>query len=238
MPVANTSDWSLSVVGALEVIEGMFDSIDKGTLYSKDITVYNDYTYTYRAGIKEKLISKFPNLKHGIRKMKDSNIPIIANYAKQKGYDVENYVSFMLLETALQMSEKTRNPTSSASGLCQLMDYSAKSDGISIHAFRNMSASQQLNQCEVYLKKRDPKNKRFSDLGVLYTIIAAPKYKYSSDDTVVYRKGTLAYHYNKVWDVKDRNGVRDGVIKKGEFKKAAEVYRPLARLILDHFKKG
>lgn len=222
----------------------MFDNIREGNVFTDtgiDQNYYNDYYYTYKPGIKRKLKQTFPHLRKAVNKLKEENIPIIANYAKQHGYDVQNYLSFMLLETAFTLNEKVRNPTSSASGLCQLMDYTARGQGLSIHKFRKMSALQQLNECEIYLKKRDPLNKRFTDLGVLYTLITAPKYKYSSDDTPVYSlaKTRKAYLANLTWDIKDKvTKKRDGIIYKGEFKKAASIYSPVAKVLLEHFKKG
>ena len=89
------------------------------------------------------------------------------------------------------------NPDSGAKGLFQITEAAAKEAGINYNTLENMSPEEQLKEYDKYLQRW--KYDGSYSLGILQ---AAPKYRNSSPDTVVYTKkskGGEVFRLNPQW---------------------------------------
>jgi Transglycosylase SLT domain len=111
-----------------------------------------------------------------------------------------------------------KNPTSTASGLIQLMDFTAKEYGITTSELRKMNPLEQLKIVERYYTrwaKISGVENVYSIPENVYAAVAAPASLKYPLNRPVYKKGTENYSANPAWDAD-----KDGVITKGEFLKA------------------
>ncbi len=110
------------------------------------------------------------------------------------------------------MSTSIQNPSTVATGLIQFMPSTARSLGTNVHALKKMSTENQLTFVHKYFKKWGLFNKRKITAEDLYCTVTAPAKVNAGSNTVVYRRGQLAYSMNK-----GRDTDKDGVIRKKEF---------------------
>ena len=108
----------------------------------------------------------------------------------------------MAFETGRTFSPSIRNPSSSATGLIQFMDGTARGLGTSTAALARLTAVGQLNWVERYFL---PYAHRISGLDDMYMAILWPKAVGKAPDHVLWRKGLPAYVANRGLDL-DKNG--------------------------------
>lgn len=137
-----------------------------------------------------------------------------ANKVKQISTKLKVNPNFLMMvifkETGGSFSPSIKNPSSSASGLIQFMEDTAKSLGTTTAALRAMSATEQLDYVYKYLKPFTGRLKTFRDvyLAVFYPsgIGRSSSWKFPS------------------WVYKSNRGIdmnKDGVLTLGEFEKWA-----------------
>lgn len=108
----------------------------------------------------------------------------------------------MAFETGRTFSPSVRNPGSSAIGLLQFMDATAKRLGTTTDALGRMSAVNQLDYVERYLSTQAS---RITCLNDMYMAILWPTAVGKTADTVLWRRGMAAFAANRGLDL-DRNG--------------------------------
>lgn len=119
--------------------------------------------------------------------------------AQLLGIDPNDLAAVISFETGGTFRQDIRNPTSSATGLIQFMEATAKQLGTSTAELARMSFEEQMKYVVKYLQGRGITNG--STLGDVYSAVAGWGY----------RRGTEAYRLNQVWDAD-----KDGYIGKGE----------------------
>ena len=128
------------------------------------------------------------------------------------GMDPNVLLTVFAFESGIDHSRK--NPTSSAAGLIQLMDYTAKEYGVTTEELRKMNPIEQLKYVERYYSrwaKISRKDNLYSNPVNVYAAVAAPGFLRYSDEKVIYKKGSSSANANPGWDVN-----QDGQIQKGE----------------------
>ena len=126
-----------------------------------------------------------------------------------------NYImACMALETGRSFNPAIKNPESSATGLIQFMDATAKALGTTTTKLSKMSHIEQLDYVEKYFlmtaKNVGIPTSKWS-LGDVYFSIFTPSIIKKSNSDAIYKKGQKAYEVNTFHD---RN--KDGVITKEE----------------------
>lgn len=121
-----------------------------------------------------------------------------------------NWMLFVMIKES-DLDPKSRNPRSSASGLIQFMDSTARDLGTSISAIRNMSGIEQLDYVYKYYK---PYAGKMSCVEDVYLVTFMPGYFSSRNDDSKNMGGSRIAALNGVVDLDS-----DGQIKMGEFKK-------------------
>lgn len=111
-------------------------------------------------------------------------------------------------ETANTWSPSVRNPGSTATGLIQFIESTAKSLGTSTEALSTMSRDEQMVYVDKYLQQYKGKIKNFGDL---YMAIHYPKGIGQDDTYVMYSEGSAEYAGNRNLD---SNG--DGTVTRAE----------------------
>lgn len=121
----------------------------------------------------------------------------------------DHLMAIMAFETGRSFDPAVTNHAGSgATGLIQFMPRTAEGLGTSTAALRRMSAIDQLDYVERYLK---PYAGRMGDLQSAYMAVLYPRAIGKPADHVLFRKGSVAYRLNRGLD---RNG--NGSITKAE----------------------
>jgi hypothetical protein len=132
------------------------------------------------------------------------------------GMDPNVLLSVFAFESGIDHTRK--NPTSTATGLIQLMDYTAKEYGVTTQQLKEMTPLEQLKIVERYYTRWAKISKVEGVYSIpenVYAAVAAPASLRYPLDRPVYRKGGQNYAANPAWDVD-----KDGNITKGEFLRA------------------
>jgi hypothetical protein len=119
--------------------------------------------------------------------------------------DVFRVIEF---ETAGSWSPSIKNPGSTATGLIQFLESTARGLGTSTAELAGMTRAQQMEYVRRYL---EPYKGRIKNFGDLYMAIHWPAAVGQSETYVMYRQGTAEYTANKNLDT---NG--DGTVTRGE----------------------
>lgn len=125
------------------------------------------------------------------------------------GLDADNLMACMAFETGGTFSPSIKNPSSSATGLIQFMEATAKDLGTTTSALRQMTALKQLSFVYKYFA-RFGKDLSGWTLGDTYMAILLPS-MIGKDDDAPMRWSATAYRVNAGLDA-DKNGV----VTKGE----------------------
>ncbi len=121
----------------------------------------------------------------------------------------DHLMAIMAFETGRSFDPAVTNHAGSgATGLIQFMPRTAEGLGTSTAALKRMSAIDQLDFVELYLK---PYAGRMDDLQSAYMAVLYPRAIGKPASHVLFRKGSVAYRLNRGLD---RNG--DGSITKSE----------------------
>jgi hypothetical protein len=135
------------------------------------------------------------------------------------GCDPSHLMSAMAFETGEKFTPNVQNSLSKATGLIQFMPSTAKSLGTSIKVLAAMTAVDQLNFVEKYLKPFKGKMKTLSDV---YMTILFPKAVGKAEAFVLFKASSKAFKQNKGLDVN-----KDKQVTKGEA--AAKVQAKLSK---------
>lgn len=150
----------------------------------------------------------------------DEWIRSVKALATKLNCDWLDLMAIMYLESAKTMSPSIKNPKSSATGLIQFIEKTAKGLGTSTSALANMTRVQQMPYVEQYFMKSGITSVKNPGINDLYMAVFAPVGVNKKDDFVLYRSGTDAYRDNNQYD---SNG--DGTITKGEASQALPVFK-------------
>ncbi len=131
--------------------------------------------------------------------------------AKRLGFPVEWACDVIYIESGFQPSIK--NPNSSASGLIQFMEATAKGLGTTTAAIRAMTNLQQIPYVERYFKGQIATFGKPRDWFDTYCLVFYPTWVKKDDNATI---APSAYTANKSIDLN-----KDGKITKGEFRKWA-----------------
>ena len=153
--------------------------------------------------LKEKWSKIKPDLTNGFYEK-------VVEIAKKINCSPDALMAVMKAESGIKTTEK--NPKGSATGLIQFTEETAKTFNTSTEALKKMSAEEQLEYVEKYLKywKKTAgyKNTDFIDSATLYALVFLPAY---SKRNVLTQKGEEAYSWNPGLDIN-----KDGYITKTE----------------------
>lgn len=130
----------------------------------------------------------------------------VEGVAQRVGAQPEHLMAAMSFETGGTFASDVKNPRSSATGLIQFMDSTAKGLGTSTAALAQMTPTEQLQYVEKYF---EPYRGRLNDLESVYTTILAGSPHDAND--VLFSQGERAFGPNRELDV---NG--DGRITAAE----------------------
>jgi hypothetical protein len=130
----------------------------------------------------------------------------VEGVAQRVGAQPEHLMAAMSFETGGTFASDVKNPRSSATGLIQFMDSTAKGLGTSTSALAQMTPTEQLQYVEKYF---EPYRGRLNDLESVYTTILAGSPHDAND--VLFNQGEKAFGPNRELDV---NG--DGRITAAE----------------------
>lgn len=129
--------------------------------------------------------------------------------ARRLSMDPDHLMAIMAFETGRSFDPSISNRAGSgATGLIQFMPATAKGLGTTTRELAAMSALDQLDYVEKYLK---PYAGRMEDLPSAYMAVLYPRAVGQPNDYVLFRKGSRAYKLNRGLD---RNG--DGRVTKAE----------------------
>lgn len=135
---------------------------------------------------------------------------------KNLGLQLDWVASVMWIETGKIFSPSIKNPTSTASGLIQFMEATAKELGTTTLALRQMSNIQQLKYVELYFKKRISAFGQPKDFFDTYCLVFYPVWiKKPDTDLMSIPTGNANISIDKVF------GNKDGRVSKAEFRKFA-----------------
>ncbi len=124
------------------------------------------------------------------------------------GIDSTDLLRIIGFETIGSFSPSEKSRTSSATGLIQFLEKTAKGLGTTTAELAAMSREEQMKFVEAYLK---PYKNRIKNFGDLYMAIHYPRGIGKDDDYVLYRRGSDAYDANKSLDVSG-----DGTVTRRE----------------------
>ncbi|WP_340539582.1 peptidoglycan-binding domain-containing protein [Nocardioides sp. GXZ039] len=125
----------------------------------------------------------------------------VEGMAQRLGAQPEHIMAAMSFETGGEFASDTRNPRSSATGLIQFMDSTARGLGTTTEQLAQMTPNEQLQYVERYF---EPYRGRLGDLESVYTSILAGSPH--SGDQALFTQGERAYGPNRELDV-NHNGV-------------------------------
>ncbi len=138
------------------------------------------------------------------------------------GLTPEYLMAVMGFETGGTYSPSIRNPVSGATGLIQFMPSTAIGLGTSVSKLAQMTAIEQLDYVEKYLR---PYKGRFSTLEDAYMAVLWPVAVGKGSNYVLFRSGTIQYTQNSGLDAN-----RDGVVTASEAANKVRKYLPPASL--------
>lgn len=169
------------------------------TIEARDLSLYNEV---------------YERLSESNRANFDMNFLVRAKeISSSLGIPLEYLLTVIYHESAMTFSPSVRNQSSGATGLIQVIETVAGEMGTTTDALANMTSLQQLDYVEKYFKT--PWRRKYihdnMSLGDFYLIVFSPAYANDPDSTVMYRRGSSAYEYNKALDVNN-----DGNLTKGE----------------------
>lgn len=148
------------------------------------------------------------------------------------GLKVDDVASVMWIETGKTFDPKIKNPNSSASGLIQFMEATAKGLGTTTAKLRAMSNISQLDYVEKYFSNQLKAFGRPKDFFDVYTLVFYPTWINKTDSSVM---NLVASKANIGIDTYFGN--KDGIVSKGEFRKFALSKLPNSPLITLEVKK-
>lgn len=120
----------------------------------------------------------------------------VEGVAQRVGAQPEHLMAAMSFETGGSFASDVQNPRSSATGLIQFMDSTAKGLGTTTGQLAQMSPTEQLQYVEKYF---EPYRGRLNDLESVYTTILAGSPHESGD--VLFSQGEKAFGPNRELDV-------------------------------------
>jgi len=146
--------------------------------------------------------------------------------------DFYDILAVMYLETSRSMAPNKKNPKSSATGLIQFLEATAKSLGTTTAQLAGMTRVQQQVFVDKYFLQSGIKSVASPTLSDVYMAVFAPKGIGKADSYPLYtlEKNPKEYADNSIFD-KPPNGNNDGIITKGE------ATAPLAKFKADVRKK-
>lgn len=142
----------------------------------------------------------------------------VQNLSSKLNCDWYDLLAVMYLETNRTMSPNIKNPKSSATGLIQFLEKTARGLGTTTSQLAGMTRVQQHVYVEKYFMQSGIKNVSNPSLTDLYMAVFAPTGIGKPDTYVLYDidRNPKEYSANVIYDKKDANGQRDGKITKGE----------------------
>lgn len=181
--------------------------MDASKMFSPIQSDYSDAdttNFSYDAGeLKERWAKKKPNLS-------DEFYNKVVQVAKRLNCSPDDLMAVMNAESGINPTAK--NPNSSATGLIQFTEATAKGLGTTTSALKKMSAEEQLVYVEKYLAntKRNANLKDNDKItaSTLYTMVFLPS---KVNKNVITNAGEAYYEHNKGLDIN-----KDGVITKDE----------------------
>lgn len=135
-------------------------------------------------------------------------IDSVKGVSKRLNIQADDLLRVIEFETAHSFSPQAKNPGSTATGLIQFLDSTAKGLGTTVGDLANMSRADQMVYVEKYLS---PYKGRIRNFGDLYMAVHWPAGIGKDDGYVMYRSGLKFYEANKNLDT---NG--DGIVTRGE----------------------
>lgn len=181
--------------------------MDASKMFSPIQSDYSDTdttNFSYDADeLKERWAKKKPNLS-------DEFYNKVVQVAKRLNCSPDDLMAVMNAESGINPTAK--NPNSSATGLIQFTEATAKGLGTTTSALKKMSAEEQLVYVEKYLAntKRNANLKDNDKItaSTLYTMVFLPS---KVNNNVITNAGEAYYEHNKGLDIN-----KDGVITKDE----------------------
>lgn len=135
------------------------------------------------------------------------------------GCDPNHLMAAMAFETGESFSPKKKSPVSTATGLIQFMDQTAKGLGTTTAKLAGMTAVDQLDYVEKYFK---PYKGKMNTLSDVYMAILWPAGVGKSASYVLFKSGSPNYKPNKGLDTN-----KDGQVTKVEA--TSKVYAKLVK---------
>lgn len=145
----------------------------------------------------------------------------MVQFGEDFGIDPNWLMACIAFETRRTFSPRVKNPQSSATGLIQFMEATAKGLKTTTAALAAMTAERQLDYVWLYFRDRIRERGPIQNLGDCYCAILNPVGMGKPDSFVFWPRGSQAYAVNAGLDT---NG--DGSITRAEA--AAKVYAMLA----------
>ncbi|MGA9994653.1 MAG: tape measure protein, partial [Pyrinomonadaceae bacterium] len=132
-------------------------------------------------------------------------LPKLIAGSQARGMNPDHLLNVMAVETSGTFNPAIKNPTSTASGLIQFMEATARALGTTTAEIRKMSATSQLDYVFKYFDKFYG-GKNLSTQGAVYGAVG-PGRVGVNDSSVLMRRGDRGFEGNAAtWDV-DRNGL-------------------------------
>jgi hypothetical protein len=132
----------------------------------------------------------------------------VREVSEQLNIDPSWLMAVMYVETGGEFRSNTRNPNSTATGLIQFLESTARSLGTTTTKLARMTEVQQMDYVYAYLK---PYKGRMNSMGDVYMAVFAPVAVGKPDSYVLYSSPTPAYNANASLDRE-----RKGYITKGD----------------------
>jgi hypothetical protein len=157
-------------------------------------------------------------------------MPRLEKVAANLGTRPEWLINVMMVETVGTLSPKIKNPRSTATGLIQFMEPTAKHMGTTTKALSKMSATQQLDYVEKYFERFKG---QLTSQAAVYAAVGAGRVAHSDSSVMFTKQDGAAYSLNQGWDTN-----RDGSITQGEMGQVATKFGAGTQFTIDHAKRA
>jgi hypothetical protein len=137
----------------------------------------------------------------------------LENMSARTNIPVEYILAIIAKETKRTFDPSIKSGTSSATGLVQLLEKTAKEYGTTTKDLRKMTRVQQLPYVEKIIT-RQSKGTKPRNLVDTYMSVAIPKHVSTAKDKKLYLKGGRVYKANPSWDSENKGYISKETIEK------------------------
>ncbi|MEO8933125.1 MAG: hypothetical protein ABI295_02370 [Xanthomarina sp.] len=146
--------------------------------------------------------------------MISDSIKLIRDFESLHGYPSDSILNVMLVETGGTLSTSIKNPGSSATGLIQFLEATAKGIGTTTFLLSKMNVAEQLIYVAKYFQPYKAKILLSKDYLDTYLAVLYPALIGKDDSAIMCVNGSAAYSANKGIDSNNKGFVNKADIRR------------------------